>query len=165
MNGNIVAGIVKAAGPAQNLVHLDFIGLLVVLLHTLLRYLIDDLPVRMRFCVLPAGQSLHWDVIVIHLTNRRHPVKANDFFHSFSSFTSWGASASSACVNQPSEARPLVRVQLSSPYPAGIQDQRLPVFSAISATVVRHKPDILHSTGFQIQINDISSVLFRFLRG
>ena len=52
---------------------------------TLLRYLIDDLPVRMRFCVLPAGQSLHWDVIVIHLTNRRHPVKANDFFHSFSS--------------------------------------------------------------------------------
>ena len=28
-----VACIVKAAGPAQNLVHLDFIGLLVVLLH------------------------------------------------------------------------------------------------------------------------------------
>ena len=28
---------------------------------SLLRYLIDDLPVRMRFCVLPAGQSLHWD--------------------------------------------------------------------------------------------------------
>ena len=28
-----IAGIVKAAGPAQDLVHLDFVGLLVVLLH------------------------------------------------------------------------------------------------------------------------------------
>ena len=43
------------------------------------------------------------------------------------SFTSWGASASGACVNRPSEARPLVRVQLSPPLGA-LVDQGLHSF-------------------------------------
>ena len=42
------------------------------------------------------------------------------------SFTSWGASASGACVNRPSEARPLVRVQLSPPQT--LQDNACKVF-------------------------------------
>ena len=36
---------------------------------------------------------------------------------------------------------------------------------AISTTVLRQEQDILHNTSFQVQINSVSSILFRFLRG
>ena len=35
--------------------------------------------------------------------------------------------------------------------------------SAISATTLRQENDILHNTGFQVQINGVGAILFRFL--
>ena len=37
--------------------------------------------------------------------------------------------------------------------------------SAVSTTALRQELDILHSTSFQVQINSVSSILFRFLSG
>ena len=49
--------------------------------HSLLRDLVHDLPVRMGGCVLPAGQLLHRDVIVVDLPDGGDAVKANYSFH------------------------------------------------------------------------------------
>ena len=48
-------------------------------------------------------------------TTRSCGFTANILHSESTSFTSWGTGASGACVNRPSEARPLVRVQLSPP--------------------------------------------------
>ena len=54
------------------------IGADLVSRNALFRNLVDNFPIRMRSSIFTAGQSLHRDVIVIHLPNGGNSVQAYD---------------------------------------------------------------------------------------